>query len=47
MENLPPYKATGIAAGMGNFSLSDRARLGAMLGSQGAFDGTDDYTYRC
>ena len=27
-----PYKAAGIAAGMGNFSLSDRARLGAMLG---------------
>lgn len=33
-----PYKAAGMAAGMGNFSLSDRARLGAMLGSQGAFD---------
>lgn len=42
-----PYKAAGIAAGMGNFSLSDRARLGAMLGSQGAFDSTDDYTYSC
>ena len=38
-----PYKAAGIAAGMGNFSLSDRARLGAMLGSQGAFD--NDYSY--
>lgn len=36
-----PYKAAGMAAGMGNFSPSDRARLGAMLGSQGAFD--DDF----
>ena len=33
-----PYKAAGMAVGMGNFTLSDRARLGAMLGSQGAFD---------
>lgn len=32
------YKAAGIAVGMGNFSFSDMARLGAMLGSQGAFD---------
>ncbi len=37
-----PYKAAGIAAGMGNFSLDDQARLGAMLGSQGAFDDDDD-----
>ncbi len=33
-----PYKAAGMAAGMGNFSFSDQMRLGAMLGSQGAFD---------
>lgn len=33
-----PYKAAGIAAGMGYFSLDDAALLGAMLGSQGAFD---------
>lgn len=33
-----PYKAAGMAAGMGRFSMSDRARLGAMLGSEGAFD---------
>lgn len=38
-----PYKAAGIAAGMGNFSLSDRAKLGAMLGSQGAFNDDDYY----
>ena len=38
-----PYKAAGIAAGMGNFSFNDRLRLGTMLGSQGAFDtNTDD-----
>lgn len=42
-----PYKAAGIAAGMGNFSLGDRARLGAMLGSQGAFDSTNDYSCSC
>ncbi len=36
-----PYKAAGMAAGMGNFSLSDQATLGAMLGSQGAFDDDD------
>ncbi len=41
--NPDPYKAVGIAAGMGKFSLSDRARLGAMLGSQGAFDEDDAY----
>ncbi len=40
-----PYKAAGIAAGMGNFSAGDRARLGAMLGSEGAFD--DDYSDIC
>jgi len=40
-----PYKAAGIAAGMGNFSAGDRARLGAMLGSEGAFD--DDYSEYC
>ena len=33
-----PYKAAGIAAGMGNFSWSDQAMLAGMLGSQGAFD---------
>lgn len=37
-----PYKAAGIAAGMGNFSAGDRVRLGAMLGSEGAFDGDFD-----
>ena len=36
-----PYKAAGIAAGMGHFSLDDAALLGAMLGSQGAFDDED------
>lgn len=40
-----PYKAAGIAAGMGNFSFSDSARLGAMLGSQGAFDTNTDDNY--
>lgn len=40
-----PYKAAGIAAGMGNFSFSDRLRLGAMLGSQGAFDTNADDNY--
>lgn len=40
-----PYKAAGIAAGMGNFSASDGARLGAMLGSEGAFD--DDHSDYC
>lgn len=33
-----PYKAAGMAIGMGNGSFGDIARLGAMLGSQGAFD---------
>ena len=33
-----PYKAAGIAAGMGNFSWSDQAMLAGILGSQGAFD---------
>lgn len=33
-----PYKAAGMAAGMGNFSFSDQMTLGAMLGSQGAFN---------
>lgn len=33
-----PYKAAGIAAGMGNFSWSDQAMLAGMLGSQGAFN---------
>ena len=37
-----PYKAAGIAAGMGNFSWSDQAMLAGMLGSQGAFDDDDD-----
>ena len=36
-----PYKAAGIAAGMGNFSWSDQAMLAGMLGSQGAFDDDD------
>ena len=33
-----PYKAAGIAAGMGYTAFSDRASLGTMLGSEGAFD---------
>ena len=34
-----PYKAAGIAYGMReNLSWGDTALLGAMLGSQGAFD---------
>ena len=32
-----PYKAAGMAAGMGNLSMDEQAVLGAMLGSQGAF----------
>ena len=42
-----PYKATGMAIGMGNGSFGDIARLGAMLGSQGAFDTNiiNDYSY--
>ncbi len=34
-----PYKAAGMAAGMGHTSLEDIVRIGAILGSQGAFDG--------
>ena len=37
-----PYKAAGMAAGMGNFSFDDQMRLGAMLGAQGAFDDDKD-----
>ena len=37
-----PYKAAGMAAGMGHFSAKDQAMLGAMLGSQGAFDDDDN-----
>ena len=37
-----PYKAAGMAMGMGNFSLEDQMRLGAMLGAQGAFDDDKD-----
>ena len=33
-----PYKAAGMAMGMGNFSFEDQMRLGAMLGAHGAFD---------
>ena len=33
-----PYKAAGMAAGMGYTSLDDLSRLGAMLGAEGAFD---------
>ena len=34
-----PYKAAGIVMGMGKgYSLADAAKLGAMLGKQGAFD---------
>lgn len=33
-----PYKAAGIAAGLGHTSLDDIGMLGAMLGSEGAFD---------
>lgn len=40
-----PYKAAGIAAGMGHFSAGDRTRLGAMLGSAGAFGNEDSYLY--
>lgn len=40
-----PYKATGIAFGMGNRSFSDIARLGAILGSEGAFDKNTDDDY--
>lgn len=36
-----PYKAEGMAAGFGHTSLEDTVRLGAMLGSQGAFDDDD------
>ena len=49
-----PYKAAGIAAGMGYTALSDRASLGAMLGSEGAFDDVppddgyeDELAYGC
>ena len=35
-------KATGISLGLGNTSTSDIARLGAILGSEGAFDDDDD-----
>lgn len=37
-----PYKAAGISAGMGNTSLKNAAMLGAILGSEGAFDDDDD-----
>ena len=37
-----PYKAAGMAMGMGNFSFEDQMRLGAMLGAQGAFDDDKD-----
>ena len=37
-----PYKAAGMAMGMGNFSFEDQMRLGAMLGAQGAFDADKD-----
>ena len=37
-----PYKAAGMAAGMGFTSLSDTAKIGAMLGAEGAFDDDDD-----
>ena len=40
-----PYKAAGIAAGMGNFSWSDQAMLAGMLGSQGAFDDDINFDY--
>ena len=34
-----PYAAAGIVMGMGKgYSMRDAAMLGAMLGSQGAFD---------
>lgn len=36
-----PYKAAGMAAGMGHSSFSDTMMLGAMLGAQGAFDDDD------
>ncbi|MCD8181275.1 MAG: hypothetical protein LUF26_07355 [Firmicutes bacterium] len=34
-----PYKAAGMAAGMGYGSLGDMLAMGAILGSQGAFSG--------
>lgn len=38
-----PYKAAGIAMGMGHsYSLQDAAILGGMLGAQGAFDDRKD-----
>ena len=33
-----PYKAAGIAAGMGYSSFDDTMRLGAMLVAEGAFE---------
>ena len=36
-----PYKAAGIAAGMGHTSFEDTMRLGAILGAEGAFDDED------
>ena len=38
-----PYKAAGLAAGFGHTSLEDTIHLGAMLGSQGAFDTNNDF----
>lgn len=40
-----PYKATGIAFDMGNCSFSEIVRLGAILGSEGAFDTNTDDDY--
>ena len=37
-----PYKAAGMAVGLGFTSLYDTAKLGAMLGAEGAFDDDDD-----
>lgn len=37
-----PYKAAGMAAGLGHDSFDDFAKLGGMLGSQGAFDDDND-----
>ena len=41
-----PYKAAGMAMGMGNFSFEDQMRLGTMLGAQGAFDTTVNHNYK-
>ena len=36
-----PYKATGIARGMGKLSTEDIVKLGGILGAEGTFDDED------